>query len=185
MFSYDGKDRPTIEEIRAHPWMQGGVDLKGVRHDILVQLDDKRSNSTAATSREDTNVRGAEMLDLIREDAVQTGRFNDMTDFDIEVVPGLIFDDLELFNEEMFNKKMKVEHVENKYIKLTIPDEEGGENALDTVIKIKFYKLNEGKTRARFIRKQGDIQAWYKTFGEMKDYTLDQLLLQTQEAALI
>jgi len=66
MFSYDGKQRPTIDEIRAHPWMQSNVNLKEIRHDILVELDDKRSNSTQATSREDTSVRGAEMLDLIR-----------------------------------------------------------------------------------------------------------------------
>jgi hypothetical protein len=46
MFSYDGKKRPTIDEIRAHPWMQTSCNLKEIRHDILVELDDKRSNST-------------------------------------------------------------------------------------------------------------------------------------------
>jgi len=66
MFSYDGKQRPTIDEIRAHPWMQANVNLKEIRHDILVQLDDQRSNSTQATSREDTSCRGPELLDLIR-----------------------------------------------------------------------------------------------------------------------
>lgn len=38
MFSYDGKKRPTIAEIKAHPWMQVGFDMKQTRHDILNEL---------------------------------------------------------------------------------------------------------------------------------------------------
>lgn len=42
----------------------------------------------------------------------------------------------------MFENKWKIEHCENKCIKMTIPaeTEEGEENAaLDTIVKIKFY----------------------------------------------
>lgn len=28
MFSYEGKNRPTVDEIRAHPWMQSGYNIK-------------------------------------------------------------------------------------------------------------------------------------------------------------
>lgn len=191
MFSYDGKQRPTIDEIRAHPWMQAGVDLKQIRHDILVELDDKRSNSTAATSREDTSVRGDQLLDLVREAPVNCGRFNDLTDFDIEVDPGVIFEDMQMANEEMFEGKFTVEHIMNKCVKVTIPAGKygDGEDALeitsDMIIKLKFYKINDEKTRVRFIRKQGDIMEWASTFKKINETYLESVLLQTQEVPLI
>lgn len=43
MFSYDGTKRPSIAEIRAHPWMASGVDLKGIRSSLLEELAEKRS----------------------------------------------------------------------------------------------------------------------------------------------
>lgn len=45
-----------------------------------------------------------------------------MTDFDIDVAPGVIWDDLSAFNTEFYDNKMIIEKVENKYIKLIIPD---------------------------------------------------------------
>lgn len=30
LFSYDGKQRPSVAEIRAHPWMKGGCDMKNM-----------------------------------------------------------------------------------------------------------------------------------------------------------
>lgn len=66
MFSYDGKQRLNVDQIRAHPWMKGGIDMKQTRHDILTELQEKRSNSTAASSREDMSCRGEEYLQLIR-----------------------------------------------------------------------------------------------------------------------
>jgi hypothetical protein len=47
---------------------------------------------------------------------------------------------------------MKVEKVEGKCFKIIIPDtEEGGEN--HTIVKVKFYRIDDSKTRVRFIRK--------------------------------
>ena len=43
MFSYDGKSRPTVAEIRSHAWMQKPFDLKGVRNSILSDMEEKRS----------------------------------------------------------------------------------------------------------------------------------------------
>merc|ERR1719284_2143866 len=123
------------------------------------------------------------MLDLVREEPAICNRFNDMTDFDTEVVPGVVFDDLMRANEETFEGKWTVEHIENKCIKLTMPKED--ENGIDTIVKVKFYKISDSMTRVRFIRKQGDIMEWAKNFIQMKETYLDSILLQTQEAALV
>merc|ERR1712022_47732 len=43
IFSYDGKERPTVEEIKKHPWMQMPYSTKLVRQTIQEQLSEKRS----------------------------------------------------------------------------------------------------------------------------------------------
>jgi serine/threonine-protein kinase SIK1 len=68
MFSYDGKKRPTVAEIRSHPWMaSSSVDMKQVRHDILSELSEKRTMSTADSERQSMGSRGPELLHLIRQ----------------------------------------------------------------------------------------------------------------------
>ena len=66
MFNYDGKKRPSIKEIKAHPWMQASCDMKATRHDILNELSEKRAMSTAESSREDTSARGELLKELIK-----------------------------------------------------------------------------------------------------------------------
>jgi len=51
----------------------------------------------------------------------------------------------------MFDGKWNVEHKENKCIKLTNKAED--ENGVDTIVKVKFYKISDEKTRVRFVRK--------------------------------
>lgn len=62
---------------------------------------------------------------------------------------------------------MALEIVENKYIKLTIPDNENQEleSKNDIVVKIKFLKGavpqetgGKQKIRIKFVKKQGDLQ---------------------------
>ena len=84
-----------------------------------------------------------------------------MQDCDIDVVPGEIWDDLQRYNFEKHQNKLKIEKVNGKYIKLI--QEETDDNE-ELIVKIKFFaleKANEnyaGRTRVRFIKKKGNLQ---------------------------
>jgi len=67
MFSYDGKKRPTIEELKNHPWMQTPFSVKSVKENILEKLSEKRTAKTTDSSREGSNQRGDNMLQLVRQ----------------------------------------------------------------------------------------------------------------------
>lgn len=72
MFSYDGSKRPTVKEIRNHPWMQTPCDMKQIRDDILNRIAEIESESTTISSRENAASRGDNMLDLIRQPVSET-----------------------------------------------------------------------------------------------------------------
>lgn len=63
MFSFDGSKRPTVEEIRAHPWMTKGCDVKGIKSDLIERLSSQRSEKTAASSTNQEAVRGGKGAD--------------------------------------------------------------------------------------------------------------------------
>ena len=68
-------------------------------------------------------------------DELQLNQFNDNNDFDIDVMPGLVFDELQAFNAEYCNDKMKVEVYNKKDsgdmsgIRVTIPEDEAAKLA--------------------------------------------------------
>ena len=172
MFSYDPESRLTIEKIKQHPWMQAPFDIKTVRDEILENLESKRELQTADTSREDVDSRGDKMLDLVKMSSeVEVSRFNDVTDYDVDVVPGVIWDDLNSFNSDHYAGKMKIQYKEHKYIKMNMDEIE---------VKVKFFKHEEdsSRIRVRFLRKKGDIQTWYKILKEMKEALMKDILLQ-------
>lgn len=127
------------------------------------------------------------MLELVREKSViDFARFNDLTDFDIDVVPGVLWDDINTYKAEHKND-LQVEKVDGKYFKLTLaanPEE----NTSDLVVKVKFFKQSgaeeESRTRVKFIRKRGDMSQWYTMFNEMKDVALSDILLAPETAAI-
>jgi len=52
MFSYDSTKRPTVEQLKNHPWMQKPFSVKMTRQVILDKIQDKRSIKTADSSRD-------------------------------------------------------------------------------------------------------------------------------------
>jgi len=97
MFSYDGTKRPTVEELREHPWMKKTYDIKGIRSDLVERLSASRSEKTAASSNQEITRAGKgadSMLELVRQNAseaaLQNYHFNDFTDFDTQCDPGYI-----------------------------------------------------------------------------------------------
>ena len=66
MFSYDPSKRPTIEELKSHPWMQMGLDVKESRSRILTKLHENRSEKTATSSKDDGQSRADFNLELVK-----------------------------------------------------------------------------------------------------------------------
>jgi hypothetical protein len=78
------------------------------------------------------------------------------------VEPGVVWDELNSFNEDIFEGRMKVEsNPEKRWMKLKLADEE----SLPLEVKIKFYDLSTDgsdqnerrRLRIRFIKKRGDL----------------------------
>merc|ERR1719498_386596 len=176
MFSYNGKDRPTIPELRAHPWMKAGVDMKQTRHDILNELAEKRVNSTASSERQGQDARGEERLHLVRQTGFCDMKFDDIESYDIltELIkPGHIWDDIEEYIEENgLKEQWELTEAEDaaddimddddekaerqRHIRITIkPDAISGAEERDdvkgfdsqTVVEIKFFKKDDTTAR--------------------------------------
>lgn len=60
------------------------------------------------------------MNELIREASVsqlEIYKFNDMVDFDIDVSPGHLWEELQMFNIDLFEEKLKLDiNMEKKYV---------------------------------------------------------------------
>jgi serine/threonine protein kinase len=166
MFSYDGNKRPTIAELKAHPWVNKTFSVKMTRSTIMEKLNDKRSEKTAHMSKEDDkNYRGGDMKELIRqpsESQLELYKFNDLVDHDVEVMPGTIWEELNMFNEDLFEGKLKLDYNSDKqYMTIEMSDPETG--ALDFLVKAKFFALNNTeedepmRLRLRLTKKRGEL----------------------------
>jgi len=104
MFSYDGSKRPTIDELKSHPWMSKGCDIKGIRSDLVERLSQSRSEKR---------------LNLVRQPESQSNlknyKFNDKTDFMTECDPGWVIEKINEFNaEQEDDRKYEIEINEEK-----------------------------------------------------------------------
>lgn len=143
MVNLDGAKRPTMDQIKNHPWMKKTISMKEQRGILLEKLQEKRSQATSATSRDEDTSRGEgdELLELIREPLSQSiqRKFNDMTNFDVEGTPGDIFEDLQIFNCDYFDSQLKIEsNVDKRCILIS---REGNEENSELKVKLKFHKL--------------------------------------------
>jgi hypothetical protein len=81
------------------------------------KLNEKRSEKTAHTSKEDEKYRGDDMKELIRqpsESQLELYKFNDLMDHDIEVMPGTFWEELNEFNEDIFEGKLNLDYNSEK-----------------------------------------------------------------------
>lgn len=190
MFSYDGSKRPTVEELKAHPWVNKPYSVKMTRSNIMEKLQEKRSEKTNHMSKEDDKTyRGGPMKELVRipsSSQLELYKFNDLVDHDIEVMPGTIWEELNMFNEDLFEGKLTLDYnSDKKYMTIEMSDPETG--ALDFLVKAKFFALNNNeednqdgepmRLRLRLVKKRGDLQKWYDVLNEMKETGFDELLL--------
>lgn len=186
MFSYDPTKRPTIEQLKNHPWMQKPFSQKLARTQLLDTLQEKRANKTADCSREEANSRGAmqdPLFEFVRqtsESELEIYKFNDLTDHDITVPPAAIWEQLQIFNDDFYESKLKLEQNLDKKCFILEDD--------NLKIKVKFLELNHQKSgdeepkrlRLRFIKKRGDRQEWYTLFNQMKELAFEDFLLATK-----
>jgi len=151
--------------------MQKPYSYKMTRENVLEKLAELRSKKTCSSSRDVANSRGVDepMLELVRQTSVKNlelFKFNDMTDHDIEVTPGTIWEDLNEFNCEYFDNKLQLEqNFEKQYFKLRYEDPESSK----LEVKITFLDLKETeeegesdedapkRLRMRLVKKRGDL----------------------------
>jgi len=142
IFSYDGKKRPTVEEIKNHPWMKQTYSVKLQREQIQEQLHEKRCEKTTVESTPRTggaHSRGdAQLLQLIRQTSEATMnlyKFNDMTDHDIDVSPGQFIEELNQINYEVFDKQFDIKpNFDKQNVTLAMDSQ-------NLLIKFKFFEI--------------------------------------------
>lgn len=197
MFSYDGSKRPTVEELKNHPWMQMKLDVKGCRDNLIEELHSKRSEKTAdsSTRNSDNAMRGEPLLELVREkpENLENFMFNDMTDYEIDFFPGIVYESLGDFNENYYEKKLNIEL--NKDKKFIMIHQEETEENMALKVKVKFFDVTEQpedaeeepipRYRVRMVKKQGDIAHWYEILKMMKETVFLKTNDQDQEEMIL
>mmetsp|Transcript_39965 Transcript_39965/g.61148 ORF Transcript_39965/g.61148 Transcript_39965/m.61148 type:complete len:297 (-) Transcript_39965:219-1109(-) len=123
-FNPDGSKRPTLAQLKKHPWLKKPFSMKITRQNILEKLHTIRcERTTESSSKDGANSRGVEpMLELLREEtALDLVTFNDMTDYEIDVAPGDFWEALNEFNCDFFESNLTLEaDVEKKCLKLEL-----------------------------------------------------------------
>lgn len=130
------------------------------------------------------------MKELVRQASVsqlELYKFNDMVDHDIEIMPGQFWEELNMFNEDLFEGKLTLDcNEQKKYMTISMKDAESG--CLDFSVKAKFFalksededngsELDGPRLRVKLLKKRGDIQKWYDVLNEMMELGFNDILL--------
>jgi len=67
-------------------------------------------------------------------------RFNDQTDFDIDVAPGVVWEELNTFNDDCYDSKLKIEQNDEKRC-FMISQEDEEDPSKNMQIKVKFFNV--------------------------------------------
>jgi len=93
--------------------MQVPYSVKQVKENITEKLTEKRTAKTTDSSREGNSSRGDQMLELVRQTSacnLELQKYNDMTDFDIQSTPGVVWEELNNFNDDYFESQLTLEN---------------------------------------------------------------------------
>jgi len=98
-------------------------------------------------------------------------------------MPGTIWEELNMFNEDLFEGKLKLDYnTEKQNMTIEMADPESG--LIDFKVKAKFFTLEtneeEGdpmRLRMKLVKKRGNLQKWYDVLNEMKETGFDEILL--------
>lgn len=108
-----------------------------------------------------------------------------MTDHDITVTPGTIWEDLLTFNAEYFDDRLRLEqNLEKKCFKIFLDDD-------NLEVKVKFFEITNSeeeeddeeapkRLRMRLVKKRGNLNQWYELFNDLKDTVFEETLLSNK-----
>ncbi|CDW84892.1 protein kinase domain containing protein [Stylonychia lemnae] len=186
LFSFDPSQRPSIEEIWNHPWMNDKNGLsdqeskQGIMQ-LIIQARDEQSQQRQKmkSSKPKGYHRGAEdELNIVSDKPyVATYKFNNFGEFMTESKPHEVYEILNQYRAEGNPDLILTSDKEKKRIII--------ENQKDSLkLHLKFYKIGEDeddeRVKMRFQRKQGDLQAQYLLISELMAF-LNEIILDDEE----
>ena len=136
------------------------------------------------------DVRGDKLLQLVRKipsHGINKYHFNDMSDFDINVFPLVVWNELNNFNADMYEGQLAIEQdVDKQCIVISQGDQEDASKNLQ--VKVKFYNTSgeeideedesaKPRIRIQFKKKRGDLASWYEIFKQIRETTLKDVLM--------
>eukprot|EP00347_Sterkiella_histriomuscorum_P002389 403368348 len=189
LFSYDPSQRPTIEEIKNHPWMNNPNSLsdRDAKTQIIQQINqtkaetaEQRSKLRATSQRKTKNGRGdGDVIDVVSQKLfIKTYKFNNYGEFLTESCPTEIFEILDTYRAGANTDLILIKDEEKKRILI-----EDAKKHLK--LSLKFFKVTEDeddeRLKMRFIKKAGQIQDQYELINELMAFLNDVIVDDEEE----